>query len=36
VADIGIPPEVYTRIGVNVGPLFAQQSFVRIQDAPPT
>ena len=36
VADIGIPPEVYARVGVNVGPLFAQQSIVRIREAPPT
>ncbi len=26
VADIGIPPQIYARIGVEVGPLFAQRS----------
>ncbi|MGH2618675.1 MAG: NAD(P)H-hydrate epimerase, partial [Thermomicrobiales bacterium] len=28
VADIGIPPEVYARVGVAVGPLFAKESIV--------
>ena len=26
IADIGIPPEVYARVGVEVGPLFAERS----------
>ena len=26
VADIGIPPEIYARVGVEVGPLFAERS----------
>ncbi len=30
VADIGIPPEIYARVGVEVGPLFAQRSIVRV------
>jgi NAD(P)H-hydrate epimerase len=30
VADIGIPPEVYARVGVHVGPVFAQRSIVRL------
>jgi NAD(P)H-hydrate epimerase len=30
VADIGIPPEVYARLGVRVGPLFAERSIVRV------
>jgi hypothetical protein len=29
-ADIGIPTEVYDRIGVRVGPVFAEQSIVRV------
>jgi NAD(P)H-hydrate epimerase len=29
-ADIGIPAEVYDRIGVRVGPVFAQRSVVRV------
>ena len=29
-ADIGIPAEVYDRIGVSVGPVFAQRSVVRV------
>ena len=28
VADIGIPPEAYARVGVEVGPLFAERSIV--------
>ena len=31
-ADIGIPAEVYDRIGVRVGPVFAQRSVVRVMD----
>jgi NAD(P)H-hydrate epimerase len=31
VADIGIPPEVYARIGVEVGPLFAERSIIRVE-----
>jgi NAD(P)H-hydrate epimerase len=30
VADIGIPPEVYARLGVRVGPVFAEHSIVRV------
>jgi NAD(P)H-hydrate epimerase len=30
VADIGIPPEVYARVGVHVGPVFAEQSIVTL------
>jgi NAD(P)H-hydrate epimerase len=30
VADIGIPPEVYARVGVHVGPVFAERSIVRL------
>jgi NAD(P)H-hydrate epimerase len=30
-ADIGIPAEVYDRIGVRVGPVFAQRSIVRVK-----
>jgi len=33
VADIGIPPEVYARIGVHVEPLFGQQSIVRVVES---
>jgi NAD(P)H-hydrate epimerase len=35
VADIGIPPQVYARVGVEVGPLFAQRSIVLIREAQP-
>ena len=31
VADIGIPPEVYARVGVAVGPLFAQRSIIGVE-----
>jgi NAD(P)H-hydrate epimerase len=30
VADIGVPPQVYARLGVHVEPLFGQQSIVRV------
>jgi NAD(P)H-hydrate epimerase len=30
VADIGIPPEVYARVGVHVDPVFGEQSVVRV------
>ena len=30
VADIGIPPEVYARVGVHVEPLFGEHSVVRV------
>ena len=30
IADIGIPPQVYARLGVHVEPLFGQQSIVRV------
>ena len=36
VADTGIPPRVFGRVGAEVGPLFAQQSIVRIREAQPT
>ncbi len=29
-ADIGVPPELYSRMGLSVGPLFARESIVRI------
>jgi NAD(P)H-hydrate epimerase len=32
VADIGIPPEVYARLGIDVGPLFSEQSIIRLWD----
>lgn len=31
VADIGVPPEVYARLGVTVGPLFAGRSILRVE-----
>ena len=31
VADIGIPAEVYDRIGIHVSPLFAERSIVRVE-----
>jgi NAD(P)H-hydrate epimerase len=31
VADIGIPAEVYARVGIHVGPLFAERSIVRVE-----
>ncbi len=30
VADIGIPPQVYARVGVRVGPVFAERSIVPL------
>ena len=30
VADIGIPVEVYARVGVHVEPLFGERSIVRL------
>jgi NAD(P)H-hydrate epimerase len=30
VADIGIPSEVYARVGAHVGPVFAERSVVRL------
>ena len=30
VADIGVPVEVYDRLGVRVDPLFAERSIVRV------
>jgi NAD(P)H-hydrate epimerase len=30
VADIGIPPQVYARVGVRVGPVFGERSIVRL------
>jgi len=29
-ADIGVPPELYRRIGVEVGPLFADDTILRV------
>jgi NAD(P)H-hydrate epimerase len=29
-ADIGVPPELYRRIGIEVGPLFADDTIIRI------
>jgi hypothetical protein len=29
-ADIGIPHEVYPRLGLDVGPIFARQHLLRI------
>jgi hypothetical protein len=29
-ADIGIPAEVYDRIGIRVGPVFAERSIVKV------
>jgi NAD(P)H-hydrate epimerase len=33
VADIGIPPEVYARVGVKALPLFAERSIVHVGEA---
>lgn len=30
-ADIGVPPELYARIGLNSGPIFAQGDVLRMQ-----
>jgi NAD(P)H-hydrate epimerase len=30
-ADIGVPPELYRRIGVEVGPLFADDALIRVK-----
>jgi NAD(P)H-hydrate epimerase len=30
VADIGIPPEAYARLGIHVGPLFGERSIIRL------
>jgi NAD(P)H-hydrate epimerase len=32
-ADIGVPPEVYARVGVAVGPLFGERSIVRVEES---
>ena len=32
VADIGIPPEVYARLGVRVGSLFGERSIVPVEE----
>ena len=29
-ADIGVPPEVYYRLEIEVGPVFAQDSILRM------
>src|SRR5215213_2025746 len=31
VADIGVPPEVYARLGLDVGHVFAERSIVRVE-----
>ena len=33
IADIGVPPEVYARLGVDVGPLFGERSIVRVEES---
>ncbi|NOY99637.1 MAG: NAD(P)H-hydrate epimerase [Chloroflexi bacterium] len=30
-ADISVPPELYQRLGLNVGPLFSQDTIIRIE-----
>jgi len=30
-ADIGIPPELYQRIGIEVGPLFSDGPIIRLE-----
>ena len=32
VADIGVPPQVYARLGITVEPLFAERSIVRVEE----
>jgi NAD(P)H-hydrate epimerase len=32
VADIGIPPTVYARLGVDIGPLFSDRSIVVVEE----
>ncbi len=29
-ADIGVPPELYRRLGLDIGPLFAEDTIIRI------
>jgi NAD(P)H-hydrate epimerase len=29
-ADLGVPPELYQRMGIEVGPLFADETIIRI------
>jgi len=31
-ADIGVPPELYRHLGLQVGPLFAQQAILRLDE----
>lgn len=31
-ADIGVPPELYQRLGIEVGPIFAQQDILRVEE----
>jgi NAD(P)H-hydrate epimerase len=33
VADIGIPPEVYARLGIAIGPLFSAASIIRVEES---
>jgi NAD(P)H-hydrate epimerase len=33
VADIGVPPGAYARLGIHVGPLFSEQSIVRVEES---
>lgn len=36
VGDIGIPPELYERVGLRVGPLFSRASVVPLEEACPS
>jgi len=29
-ADIGVPPELYRRLGLDIGPLFADDTIIRV------
>lgn len=33
VADIGVPPEVYARLGIDVGPLFGAANIIRVEQS---
>jgi hypothetical protein len=30
VADVSVPPLVYERMGIAVGPVFAQDTYIRV------
>ncbi len=30
-ADIGVPPQLYASLGLEVGPLFAQDEILRLR-----